>query len=429
METRYGRAILFGLLALLVGLRASGAVINPAEDVGGRISVLEIQSVGQADLDGDWFYPDWFQWTFSKVSDAVPDATSILTNKDVVVSRRQYSAEGSSWEIAYSGVRSAAFAPPAVISAHPSVATTTVAKVWYVAPGTCTVTATIGDFSRTTNLVVSLSSITNDVVVGCVTGSAAYAFTAAISARMGDGSDKAVFSAQDHVATNYVRNPDSWVADINLTCISPWNSTGGRQRAGTLIGADCILFADHFPIAPGATVRFVTASNTVVSRTMISSRKSFSDFRIGRLSASVLPDGIVPALLCPENQADFIPYRGSYSGTLLQFWIDQYEAAYAGYHVSDDGIFPLTTEPGVFYAKGPIVGDSGSPILRIAAATNRVILVGTMVTSLGGYCPVFMGNAQIRADAAALGCDTDSITDADFNAMGFTNFNPGPPKF
>ena len=47
------------------------------------------------------------------------------------------------------------------------------------------------------------------------------------------------------------------------------------------------------------------------------------------------------------------------------------------------------------------------------------------ILTSGGDCSGM--NAAIRAAAAALGCATNTIVDADFASAGYTNFNPPPP--
>jgi len=396
-----------------------------------RVSALETNAVLRTDLDGGWYYPDWFAWSFAQEADGVPDVTTIMTNNDVVLQRNVYSAQGGSWDISYSGMKSPDFADPAVTSSSPSVATATVSKVWYVSSGTAQITATLGGFSRSTNLVMQLvSSMTNETAISCVTGSAACAFAAGIDSRLTDGTDKAVYSTQDHAATNYVRNPDSWVADIDLTCVSPWNSTGGRARAGTLIGSDCIIFANHYPIPVGASVRFITAANSVVERTLSASKQvAGTDLMIGRLSSSISTNDCRPALLLPSGQSGYMPWINSYGELRPGLMIDQYENAYAGNLASltaNSTWRESTNAVRAIYWKFPVVGDSGSPMMLIAS-NSLPIITGTFYSALGGPSVGYY-NSEIRSAAAALGCDTGSIVDADFDALGFTNFNPGPPE-
>jgi hypothetical protein len=389
---------------------------------------LETNAVLRTDIDGGWFYPDWFAWSFTQVAaDGIPDTTTVTTNNDVVVENNVYEAKAGNWNITYSSIRSADFSSPAVDSSTPSVATATVSKVTYVSSGTAEITATLGAFSRTTNLVMEVvSSLSNQVVIGCVSGSAVCAFANGIDSRLTDGTDKAVYSTQDHAATNYVRNASSWVADIDLTCVSPWNSTEGRLRAGTLIGSDCIIFANHYQIGAGATVRFVTSDNRVISRTLVSKIGSYTgDWCVGKLSSAISTNDCRPALLLPEDESSYMPYL-DYRGIRAALWVDQYENAYVGELRTTSHIVSSTDATRSLYAKAPIVGDSGSPVLLIADSMAAPIFCGTLWSSMGGLGSTVSYNAAIRVAAATLGCATNTIVDVYFSAAGFINFNPGP---
>ena len=88
------------------------------------------------------------------------------------------------------------------------------------------------------------------------------------------------FTQQDHSNKAYVRNPEVWCNDIDsITAISPWNSTQGRHRAGTLISPQHLLFAAHYQLGVGASVRFVTKDNQLVERTVIA-RKTLAGYLV-----------------------------------------------------------------------------------------------------------------------------------------------------
>lgn len=401
--------------------QATNAIAGLTSDLSG----LSATAVLRSDLDGGWYYPDWFAWGFSKSADGQPDSVSLSTNNDAVIQTSVYDSAGGGYDVTFYDLRTADFSYPEITVDPGTVATASVSRIHYVSSGTATVTAAAGAFSRSTNLVFSVSGITNQAVVGCVTGSAVCAFAAGIDSRLTDGTDKAVYSVQDHTATNYVRNPDSWVADIDLTCVSPWNSTGGRLRAGTLIGEDCIMFANHYRLATGAVVRFVTSSNTVVERSVISRRQvGDSDFMIGRLNSAVSTNEIRPALLEPSIYSLYLPQAIlGYANLRPALWIDQNENA----HVADSPLYgsltPSTNTVRILYNKTPVSGDSGSPVFLIAS--NRPpVLISTLYQTTGGY-PVGLWNTEIVSAAAALGCQTNTIQSADYAAFGFINYGPG----
>lgn len=114
-----------------------------------------------------------------------------------------------------------------------------------------------------------------------------------------------IFSLQDHTNGLYARNPDCWAADLDLTPISPWNSVGGIYEAGILVSPRHILFATHFQLEVGATVRFVTSNNVVVERTMTAKASLpyvpyYPDITIGVLDSDV-PGSISFAKVLPDN--------------------------------------------------------------------------------------------------------------------------------
>ena len=128
------------------------------------------------------------------------------------------------------------------------------------------------------------------------------------------------FTQQDHTNKVYVRNPEVWCSDIDsITAISPWNSTQGRHRAGTLISPQHLLFAAHYQLGVGASVRFVTKDNQLVERTVIArktlagyssnGRRNYSkDITIGLLNEPLHADidGIHFVKVLPDDWANYL---------------------------------------------------------------------------------------------------------------------------
>jgi len=122
---------------------------------------------------------------------------------------------------------------------------------------------------------------------------------------------KNIFSVMDHDAATYVRNTGAWTHGLDLTCISPWNSAGGDQLAGTLVSPRHIVYATHFQMPVGATVRFVTADNVVVERTLVGKsslptvgESMFPDVTVGVLDSDV-PPTIGFATILPSDWARY----------------------------------------------------------------------------------------------------------------------------
>ncbi len=127
----------------------------------------------------------------------------------------------------------------------------------------------------TTNLFEHMSSQVDDRILG-VTAS---------------DSTKSLFSTRGNLTSSWVRNPSVWtnnISPIDFTGLSPWNSSGGYTKAGTLITPRHIAFANHFPLYVGNTVLFVAEDNTVVTRTITDTRRVLStDIIIAKLNSDV----------------------------------------------------------------------------------------------------------------------------------------------
>lgn len=103
--------------------------------------------------------------------------------------------------------------------------------------------------------------------------------------------DTSYYSAYNHAAATYTRNPLCWAASIDLSCVAVANNATGewaRQRGGTLITSRHILIAAHFPCGVGTQVRFSNAAGTVQTATVIGSAASgVGDMWVCTLSAVI----------------------------------------------------------------------------------------------------------------------------------------------
>ena len=119
---------------------------------------------------------------------------------------------------------------------------------------------------------------------------------------------------------NFVRNPNCWAYDINLTCCSPWQmhptirqpngfiEYGSNLTAGTLVSPIHVMFCNHTDFHPsaGAIMRFITKDNTVVTRTLVSiTPVAGSDIEIGLLHQDV-PNSITFAKILPNNYENYL---------------------------------------------------------------------------------------------------------------------------
>lgn len=178
---------------------------------------------------------------------------------------------------------------------------------------------------------------------------------ALIQGHDGSEADLAIYSVQDHAATNYIRNTNCWAYGLDLTCCSPWNSTGdgaaagkrglpsGQFRAATAITSRHVLSSNHYHLLqnwgnnPDGELRFVTQDNQVITRhavgytpvrvpdatitNMLSIRAIESmaytnvgsaDYVVLRLDEE-LPDSITPAKRLPDDWMSYIPYTQGFT--------------------------------------------------------------------------------------------------------------------
>jgi hypothetical protein len=194
------------------------------------------------------------------------------------------------------------------------------------------------------------------------------------------------FTQQDHSNKAYVRNPEVWCNDIDsITAISPWNSTQGSRRAGTLISPQHLLFAAHYQLEVGASVRFVTKDNQLVERTVIArktlagyssnGRRNFSkDITIGLLNEPLHADidGIHFVKVLPDDWADYLgpmdyssfdPYAA-----MPALCLDYEEKALitdVEYFSNYVRFTAPASEPRRAYYESKIIGDSGNPALLL----------------------------------------------------------------
>jgi hypothetical protein len=209
---------------------------------------------------------------------------------------------------------------------------------------------------------------------------------------------KNIYSTQNHLNSTYVRNTDCWVSDLDLTCISPWNTTGSNTRAGTLISPSHLVFATHYEINIGDKIRFITSNNVVVERTLIDKIVCFGDASLGLLNADV-PNDISFAKLLPSNWFTYLPtiYRNSNTSTIYKLPIlslDQEEKALVKelvyFNSSNNSVITenprqnyidpnnnyYNTYPNrALFNESIISGDSGNPSFLII--NNQLVLITT----------------------------------------------------
>jgi len=257
-----------------------------------------------------------------------------------------------------------------------------------------------------------------------VVGSVREEAEAAVDDRISVSVDKYIYSTQDHTTPTYVRNGDCWAADLDLTCISPWNSTNANKRAGTLISPRHIIFATHYQIGTGATVRFVDPSNNVVERTMTAKQNMpgyvpyWPDLTVGLLNSDV-PVDITFCKVMPDDWVDYLPTQSSGIPALC---LDQEEKALVTDISNIDGSYCSfkvpTDETRLQLYESKISGDSGNPAFMIV--NNELILLTVWTYGgAGSGTSVHNQKSNINSVMTSLGGGYQ-LTEADLS--GFTDF-------
>jgi|694.fasta_scaffold119973_4 hypothetical protein len=290
--------------------------------------------------------------------------------------------------------------------------------VTHVSNGTSTITLNVQDKSASKTLNFSTSDVNNIIFTNYQNSSLAKHIVDTISSRVTNkvaSTSKNIFSTQNHSESIYVRNENCWAYGLDLTCISPWNSLAAHQRAGTLISPRHMVFAAHYPITVGTTIRFVDLSNTVVTRTITGiSTVLNTDIQIAILNSDV-PNSISFARILPPNWFSYLPSLYSNSMNVFQrdlsfglpaLCLDQEEKALlndligmsSGMSSASFGI-PNNSKNAEFY-ETIISGDSGNPSFLII--NNTLVLISTWFFPTSGPFVTFYKD-QINSVMSTLG--------------------------
>jgi len=262
---------------------------------------------------------------------------------------------------------------------------------------------------------------------------------------------------------NFVRNEQCWAKDIKgITSISPWNSAGGRLRAGVAISPRHVIFIEHLGFHPnvGDTLYFVTRNNVTISRQIVQHKDhpatgyGAGDFGIGLLDTP-LPDDIEFMKVLPQDSYNYFPMtslsNNDFAWDRLQlspdadrtylFNIDQEEKAnirslrkiqwktgggddpdtydntwmyYGEMHTEEDfsGGIASSSE----WYETAISGDSGNPIMMVLK--GEAVLVSMFTSASRGP---FFGQQRNINDVNLLIEDVDALEHID-NSADITSF-------
>lgn len=234
----------------------------------------------------------------------------------------------------------------------------------------------------------SVAEVSGTVTVGYEydAGSLAKHITDSMIALVGSNiaANMPMFSIRNDTTPAYTRYPSCWASSLDLTGVSVWNSLGANTRAGVAITPRHTLHALHYPVTVGTTLRFVTADNSVVTRTVSNvysvpqSEYYAKDIQIALLDSD-LPASITPLRFLPANAADYLPSWGS--STIPAIGTNQFKSALCApcrlvdtqYGTKYVALVETDTEPYSHVYTPIISGDSGSPVFLVVNATPVLI--------------------------------------------------------
>jgi hypothetical protein len=235
-------------------------------------------------------------------------------------------------------------------------------------------------------------------------------------------SNKPIYSLQNHTNGIYTRNPDCWAADIDLTCVSPWNSRGGNKQAGTLITPRHCILAAHYNLKTGDSIRFVTKDNLTIRRKIIA-HKVNTDFTTNKPDIEIItldsdvPSSITPCQFLPSNYKSYISNDGD---GLPVLYTDQEEKALVAdiWSINSNKSFDLQVPVSgnrLALNESVITGDSGNPIFLIL--NGRPVIIGCFTyggpgsgNALSHYANLPNGGAQPEQNINDLIVATDALT-------------------
>ena len=250
-----------------------------------------------------------------------------------------------------------------------------------------------------------------------------------------------LYTTQNHASNIYVRSTGFWANNIvqQLTCISPANTTGAANgnwhlRGGTAITPRHIIMTSHlnFFIQNGSDVRFVTADNTVVTRTVLYSRPlPSSDLRVAVLDSD-LPTSITPCFVPPADFEDYLPSALA-TGYQLNpgipcLVLDQEEKGLVNDFMrtwpNNVGCGTPTISTRLAFYEDLIPNDSGNPNFMII--NNKLVLLFPISTGGGGGGnAVWLYLSGINSTIALVNEDAGVSTDYTVTEADLSSF----PKF
>ena len=232
-----------------------------------------------------------------------------------------------------------------------------------------------------------------------------------------------VYISQDHATSGYMRNEDLWCGDLDITCVSPWNSSGGHKKAGTLITPRHVIGAAHYEYSVGTVVRFVEKDGTVHDR-IVTGKARHPDYKPHKPDLTIytldgdLPSTISPCSVMPSDHGDYLDSNSK----IPCLGLDQEEKALIIDWRSGGRMQTPTDPKRRIFHESKIKGDSGNPAFLIFKGEPVLVTVWTFGgagagTPIANYISDI--NGMIATADKQAGVTTNyTVTEADLSLTG-----------
>ena len=166
----------------------------------------------------------------------------------------------------------------------------------------------------------------------------------------------------------FVANPRFWLKGVDFSCVSPWNSACGGQRAGTAISKRHIVFAKHFPLWKDVRLVFADDAGGVCPCSIKATKEvPHTDIMVGLLNAELTPN-IKPAKILPSDAARYLGDGRGLPVVTFDRWENVHIAALGAVPTNSTDCLMRSFRPPeelVGFSARATGGDSGNPAFLI----------------------------------------------------------------
>jgi hypothetical protein len=298
----------------------------------------------------------------------------------------------------------------------------------YLSAGTINVSGVSPNGQSVTRIIKTASSqsASRDQFVSYRSGSLGESIVNAVNNAISPVKTKTLFSTKNHTTSLYIRDTNVWTYNIiDLTSVSVWNSVNGSARCGTLISPRHIIYAAHYPLTIGSSLRFVDNNNNVITRqitnklTAPNNKNYYPDYEIGILDSDV-PNSITPAKFLPDNWTTKLTSIISELSLVPTIYTNQNEEVFTSDWVKDDGMIRCsapTVQSRLDFFSMLIAGDSGHPCFIMVPGSNAPVILTVWTYGISGSgTSLFRHKTNINSLMTSLGGGYQ-LTEVDLSAF------------